>query len=365
MTTISVGSGIDAQLVATAETGGYGVAASLAAARSYEFKSETLELKKTTVTGEGLAAGKVYQRTKRRVLTNYDVNGGFVMELATRQMAFWLQFMVGSFGQTLATPTQIGSTGVYASYHQPGGLTGHSFTLQKGVPTADNATVEPVTYVGCKISDWDLKVATGAIAELTLTIDGRNELAGAGNSDPLNGAVPALASFATPTSGLGESLFHFREATLYQGGTPTLTSGKVTLAGSTPVANVKDCDIKHSFKFDDSRYFLGGNGFKSEPIENNYRAITGSLTAEWFSSEAMYNAFAADTTTSLELTFVGATVGASNYLFDIIIPNVKFDGESPKVSGPAVVTQAVSFTGLDDEATAPIQILYQSEDTVI
>lgn len=364
MTTIAVGAGMAAQIVAVAEAT-YGVAPSLAAARSYEFKSETLELKKTTITGEGLAAGKVYQRAKRRVLTNYDYQGAIVMELATRQMAFWAQYMLGSFGQALATPTQIASSGIYASYHQPGSISGHSFTVQKGVPTADNATVEPMTGVGCKISDWELKVATGAIAELTLTVSGRNELGGAGNSDPLNGAVPTLASFATPTTGLGEQLFHFREATLYSGGTPTLTTGKVTLAGATAVANVKDASVKHTFKLDDQRYFLGNNGFKAEPIENGYRMISGTLTAEWFSSEAMYNAFAADTTTSLQLTFVGPTVSTSNYLFDVIIPNVKLDGESPKVPGPAVITQSVGFTGLDDEATAPIQILYQSEDSVI
>jgi hypothetical protein len=364
MTVIAVGAGLAAQLVSTAEAT-YGVAPSLASARSYEFKSETLELKKTTVTGEGLAAGHVYQRSKRRVLTNYDVSGNITMELPTRQMAYWAQFMVGSFGQANATPTQIASTGIYQSYHQPGAMAGHSFSIQKGVPTVDNATVEPFTYVGCKLSDWELKVATGAIAELTLTIDGRNELAGSGNGDPLNGSVPSLATYGTPTSGTGEQMFHFREATLFTGGTPSLASGIVSLTGATAVANVRDADIKHSMKYDNARYFLGSNGYKAEQIENGYRAITGTLTAEWVSTEALYNAFAQDTTTSLQLTFVGPTVSTSNYLFDVIIPNIKFDGETPKVPGPAVIMQAMSFTGLDDETTVPIQIHYQSEDSVI
>jgi hypothetical protein len=364
MTTVSVGAGLDAQFVATAESV-YGVAPSLASSRSYEMKNETLELKKTTITGEGLAAGHVYQRAKRRVLTNYAVSGNVVMELATRQMAFWAQFMLGSFGQSLATPTQIGVSGIYKSVHQPGGYTGHSLCMQKGAPTADNATVEPFTYVGMKMTDWELKVSTGAIAELTLSFDGRNELGGTGNGDPLNGSVPTLASFATPTSGQGEQLFHFKQATLFQGGTPGLAGGLVSLAGATAVGFVKDVSVKHSVKLDTTRYFLGNGGFKGEPIENGYRMITGSLTAEWISSEALYNAFAADTTTSLQLTFVGPTVSTSNYLFDVIIPNIKLDGESPKVPGPAVITQAVSFTGLDDEATAPIQIVYQSEDSAI
>lgn len=363
MSGINVGSGLSSQIVATAEAT-YGVAPSLAGARSYEFGNESLELKKTTVQGEGLAAGKLYPRTKRRVLTMYDVNGSVSMDLPTRQMAFWAQFMVGSFGQSLATPTQISTSGIYKSVHVPGTLAGHSFCLQKGVPAVD-ATVEPFTYVGCKLASWSLAVSSGAIATLTLNIDGRNELAGAGNGDPLNGSVPTLATFATPTTGLGESVFHFREATLYTGGTPTLASGITSLVGETAAGNVKDCTIQHAVGLENQRIFLGSTGYKAEQLENAMRAITGSFTVEWLSSEAMYNAFAADTTTSLQLTFVGSTVSTSNYLFDIIVPNIKLDGESPKVGGPGVVTQAVQFTGADDEATTPIQITYQSEDTVI
>lgn len=360
---MAVGSGIAAQLVANAE-GTYGVAASLASPHSYEFKNETMAMAKTVVQGQGLHAGGLYDRTRRRVLTNYDAKGGITMDCPTRQLAFWIQFMVGSFGQANATPTQIASTGIYKSIHQPGSMQTHSFTLQKGVPAIDG-TVEPVTYVGCKLSEWDLKVQTGSLAELAFTIDARNELAGNGDSDPLNGSVPSLATFGVPTSGLGEKVFHFRQATLYTGGTPTLTSGVVSLAGETAAGNIKDCDIKHTFSYDAARYFLGSSGFKAEQLENNFRKITGSFNIEWLSTESMYNAFAADTTTSLELTFVGDSVSTSNYLLDVIIPNIKLDGEPPKVPGPAVVMQQVTFTGLDDETTTPIQITYQSEDSTI
>jgi len=366
-----VGSGIATQVVSIAETT-FGVAPALTGARAYEVKSETLELKKTTVQGQGLHAGGFYDRARRRVLTNYDVQGAIVMDLPTRQMAYWCQYMVGSFGQTLATPTQIATTGVYKSVHQGAGGAqvlgspqGHSLVVQKGIPAVDG-TVEPFTYVGTKVTSWELKVSTGSIAELTLTLDARNELGGGGNADPLNGSVPSLLAWpGLPTSGLGTQLFHFRQATLFTGGTPTYATGIVSLVGETAAANVKDADIQHSFTMDNARYFLGSAGFKAEQLENGFRKINGTLTVEWLSSEAMYNAFAADTTTSLQLTFVGPTVGASNYLFDVIIPNIKLDGETPKASGPAVITQSVTFTGLDDEVTCPIQIIYQSEDTII
>lgn len=342
----------------------YGVAPSLTSAHCYEFKTESLELKKTAVQGEGLAAGHVYERTKRRVITQYDVSGAITMDCPTRQLGFLLQYIIGDFLPEV--PTEIGTSGIYKTVFQPkSALRGQSLTIQKGVPTADNATVEPFTYVGMKMASSQIKVSTGAIAELTMNFDGRNELAGAGNGDPLNGSVPTLATWSLPSTGLGESVFHFKEATLSYGGTPTLTSGVVSLTSSTPAAEVKDCTIGQSYSYDNTRIFLGGNGFKSEPIENNYRKITGSFTAEWQSSEAFYNAFSADTTTSLELTFTGPTVGTSNYLLDIIIPNIKLEGESPKVGGPAVVTQALNFVGLDDEATVPIQVTYQSEDVAL
>jgi hypothetical protein len=361
---MAVASGIGGQIVATSESV-YGVAPSLSSARSYEFKSETLAMKKKTVQGEGLHAGGLYDRTRRRVLVNYDVAGNIVMDCPTRQLAFWIQYMVGSFGEANATPAEIGTTGIYKSIHQPGSTFGYSFCVQKGVPTADNGTVEPFTYVGNKLSDWELKVSKGGLAELTLGIDGRNELAGVGNSDPLNASVPTLATFGVPTSGQGENVFHFREATLFTGGTPTLTSGVVSLASEATATNVTDVSIKQTYKLDNERIFIGSNGFKAQQIENGFRQLTGSITMEWLSSEAMYEAFAADTTTSLELTFTGPTVSTSNYLLDIIIPNIKLDGEPPKINGPAVVTQTIPFTGLDDETTTPIQITYQSEDAAI
>jgi hypothetical protein len=436
---LAVGSGLASQVVVKDETT-YGTAPSLTSGvDSFEIQSETLELKKTAVTGEGLAAGQLYMRTKRRVVTNYAVTGGLKMQCPTRNLGYWLRYMIGDFTQT---PAEVASTGIYTTTFAPrSNMQGHSFSLQKGLPTADNATVEPFTETGCKLTDWTLDVATGGLANLSLTIDGRNELAGTGsggvNGDSLNSyPVPALATFDTPTNGQGLSVFHFREATLYTGGTPTMAATTATVAGApsvpastvavqntlgftvavtiaggtvttilingvsagsgdgtyflppnqtiavtysaaptwtwyyatvslvseTALGNVKTASVKQAFKYDTNRMFLGSTGFKSEPIENGYRSITGSATIEFLSTEAVYQAFASDTTTSLELKFVGATVSTSNYLLDIIIPNIKFEGDSPKVGGPAVLTQAGNFTGEFDEATTPIQVTYQSED---
>lgn len=365
---VAIGSGIASQLIYKPEAT-YGVAPSLSTNEGLEFKSETFQLNKTTVQGQGLHAGGLFDRSARRVLTNYDVNGGFTIDLPTRFIGNLLQHMTGSFGQTLATPTQISTSGVYKSVHQPGTVLGHSLCFQKGVPSVDVASVvEPFTYVGCKISDWELSVATGALAELSITIDGRNELAGAGNGDPLNGSVPTLGTFSTLGDATQElSSFHFRQATLSTG-TPTTTAGLITLGSKVTLGNVTTADFKETKSLDTGRYFLGTSGYKAEQIENGFRQIGGSFTVEWLSAETMYNAFAADTPLALELDFVGPIIGATGTntsLFSLIVPNIKLDGESPKVGGPAIVSQSISYTALDDEINAPYQIVYQSEDVAL
>lgn len=370
MTASIVGSGLSTQFLVAPE-GTYGVAPTLTAGTgvtSYEIKSETLEGKKTTVQGEGLHAGGKYARTRRRVLTNWDVNGGFVMDLPCTALNRLLKYMIGSTDTSVlatnGTLTENASTLSYTAVHIPGNTQGASLCLQKGVTTTAQV-VQPFTYVGCKLSDWEIACATGEIASLTLSVDGRNELAGltTNNGDPLNTTTPALATWANHQS----NLFHFRQATLSTGAAVTTTSNisSGNFSGDG-LGQVKSISIKQTMGLDTSRYFLGSAGFKAEQIENALRTISGSFVIEW-DTEAQYEAFTADTPTSLLLEFKGLGIGTTPTVnfqdLQILIPSIKLDGESPKVGGPAVITQSVNFTGLDDEVNNPIQFTYTTLDT--
>lgn len=375
-----IASGIASQLAVVGEASwGSGVPGS-PVWRPLEFKSETLELKKTTVQGQGLHAGGLFDRSNRRVLTNYDVNGGLTMDLPNRGLALLLQHMTGSpntlvaGAAALATPTQIATSGAYKSYHTPGNTGGMGLCFQKGVPTVDNGTVEPFTYVGCKINDWEISVQTGAIAQLALSVDARSEIAGGSSIDP---NITWGAAYSTPwawtDSGVETvadplNVFHFRQASLLSGTTPTLASGIVSLTSPASLGNVTTASVKETHSLDTTRYFLSSSGFKGEQIENNFRQVTGQFDIEWLSNETMYSAFAQDTVLSLQLQFVGniaGTTGVNHDTLTITLPNIKLDGESPKVGGPGIVSQSCSFTALDDEATAPYQILYISSDSAI
>lgn len=354
------GSGLLAQFCAVDEAT-YGVAPALTSALFYAVKGgETLKGKKITKQGEGLYSGALHGKATRRVVTEWAAEGDLTLEVPARQLNAWLYRMFGSYGQTLAALTQDASTSAYKAVHAPGALQGNSFCAQMGVP-ANDGTVEPFTYVGCKIKEWELSAKRGEIAELKLTIDARNELAGSGNSDPLNASVPALQAYTEPLGGV----FHFAQATLYSGGTPSTTSGETTVAGAAAVADADNISIKYTIPLDTERYFLGGGGFKDEQIDNGIRTVTGQFDIEFQSAEGMYDAYAGDTATTLELAFVGPAIGtgSDNSMLSILIPDIYIDGDPPEIAGPQIPKQTITWTGLDDDANNVVQATYWTLDT--
>jgi hypothetical protein len=356
-------SGLATQLTAPVTETAFGVVpAGLATTTKFSaFKSETLELKKTTAQGIGLLAGKLHGQAARRVVTEWTAGGGVVMDLPARGLQQWLQAMFSSYGQTPATLTEDGATLAYSATHAPGPAAGNSFCLQKGVPAVDTGTVEPFTYVGCKISEWEIAVAKSEIAQLTVTIEARNELGGAMNSDPLNVSLPGLVTYVPPPAG---GVFTFLEGSVFTGGTCSTTSGVTTVASPVKAANIRAATVKYSIPLDETRFNMGNAGFKSEQVDNNLRVPSGSLTAEWLSSESRYNAFAADTPTTFQLNFIGPSIGSGSDFstLSILIPDIFLDGETPKVGGPEVVQQTLPWTGLDDGTNNVIQALYWTLD---
>lgn len=225
---MAIPSGLASQWCAVDETT-YGVAQSLSTAVFYACDKDSLGLKKVAKQGTGLFAGSLAPRSARRRATEFSATGALPLDIPMRQLNPWLRRMFGSFGQAAPTLTQDASTGAYKAVHALGDLTGNTFTLQAGRPGIDG-TVVPVTYVGCKVQAWEVACSLGEIAKLTLTIEGRNELAGS-YVDPLNGsAAPALQAYTAPVSG---QPFCWVDAGVYYGGTPSTSN--LVAAPSAPV----------------------------------------------------------------------------------------------------------------------------------
>lgn len=357
-------SGLATQLTAPVLETTYGVVpAGLATTTKFSaFTGETLKLTKTPAQGIGLLSGKQFPQASRRVIPEWAAGGAVTMDAPARGLQQWLLAMFSSFGQANATLTQDLTTGAYKAVHVPGFRAAHSVCMQTGKPTADTGTVEPFTYVGCNVTEWEISVQRAQIAKLVVTFDARNELAGAGNNDPLNGSVPALVTYVAPPAG---GVFHFAQSQVLTGGTVSTTAGVTSVTGGTVAGNVKQFSLKMTTPLDVERFFAGKGGFKDQQIDNALASAAGQLDIEWLSAEARYDAFASDTPTPVVLQFVGPAIGTGTDFstLSFLLSDVFLDDDAVPVSGPQVLMQTIPFTALDDGANNVIQCTYWTLDS--
>lgn len=301
--------------------------------RFYEILNESLERRNQTITSNGLRnAARNLRRGSRRVLTASDGGGDVNFEVATTGFGVLFNHMLGG----TSTIAQQGATPAWLQTHTLGDLEGKSLTLQKGVSQTDG-TVKPFTFHGCKVLGWEFSISVDQILQLRCTFD-------AEDVDTSTG----LATASYPTS----NLFHFKQGTL-------------SVEGSS-VAQVTDASVNGTNNLKVDRFYLGSNGLKKEPLDNDYPEVGGSLTAEFVDLTTFHDRFAADSAAELELEFVGAVIdGAESETLTITVPEVRFEGETPKVSGPEVNVQNIPFVGLFDGTNAGTTIEYKSTDTAI
>ena len=358
-------SGLSAQCGTVAETT-YGTAVTVT--RFWEFLSENFQYNPGYLDGQGLKAGQAYQRGSRTVKSQIDVNGDITLEhtsgeatsVAADSMGWWWKQALGS---AITTPTVVLGT-AYKQIHTPGSKAGFSATVQFGRPQILSITVQPFTYTGVKVQNWEFSVSDNQIAQLKLTVDARDESTAIGL---------AAASYPTPNG-----LFSFAHATNFKiGGTATTSAGETTVASGVSVASaVTGVVITGDTPMKDDRRGLGNAGLKNEPIENGIPMITGTLNTEFYSRAEMYDVFKAGTLQPLQLDFTkfdtagndanGVNAGPNPYLLSFIFPQVRFLTGATNVSGPDVLPQSIGFKAYDDgSGTNPVlQVKLVSKEAV-
>ncbi len=313
---MAIGSGIGSSFgIATETTFNTGVTVT----RFYEFTSESTNYNKNTSVGMGLRAGGLLPRSQRRVVTTFDATGDVILDLPTRGLGLLLAHATSSF------PSKVGNSFTFTL----GDPYGKSFTAQIGVPQY-GGTVTPKTVTGAKISSFELSASTGEIATGTFNIDAA-------------GFTTATA-LATPSYALSGSVFHFAQ-------------GAITVDG-TAVANIKSFTLNVDNVLKTDRYNLGAAGAKAEQVNNGFRPVTGTITAE-FTDTTLLAKYLSDAATALSLTL---TASASEIL-QITVSAVKFDGATPVVAGPEVIDVDFNFTAYDNGSDAPLTIVYTTPDT--
>lgn len=297
--------------------------------RFLEFTSETLERRQNTAVSNGIKSGRRYGGNGRRI-TRFDAGGTINMEIATKGFGLWFHYLLGA----VSTVNTVGT--VYTHTFTPGTLLTKSMTIQKGIEKPDG-TVQPFTYEGCKVLSMDLSNDQDGLLMGAFEIDAQQEV---------TGTALASASYTAPT------VFSYAEGLVKKDGA---TMASVRSVGSLKIANNLLTD----------RYFLGSLGQKAEQTNVPFDEISGNLDVEFQNLTDTYNTFAADTACILILKYTGGIIeGAHNFDLQITINNCRFEGETPKVSGPELVYQNVPFVGLDHATLAAVEIIYKTTDVL-
>lgn len=320
---MAIGSGLGATFGCVAEvTPGTGVTVT----RWPFFVSESFHGKKKVVESSALT-GSVLRSASHRSIVGTEANGEVTFELQDRQLGLFFANMLG------AAPTVTGST-VYTQTTVLGNPTGMSMSVQIGRPSTDG-TMNPFTYNGVKITEWEISCSTGEIAHLRLGLDGWAEGVG--------------TSYASPTF-VASNAFNF-------------TGGALTFGGTGPTGIVRNVSMKGQWGLATERFQIGSQT-KSEQLVNNWLTLTTTATIEFANESDVYTAYAADTQQQLVLSFTGPVInGSTHSSLTITAPATFFDEGPPAVSGPDIVTQATSSQTLLPNSGNALTFVYVTLDS--
>jgi hypothetical protein len=292
----------------------------------YDFITEGFKRAQDRMESKSLRSLSHVLTTDNWALGKVDVSGSMDMEMRPKGMGFWFNQALG----TVVTTQPAVSTDplVYLHTFTPGPLP-TSFTTQIAKPDITD-TAQPFTYQGCRIKEWDLDCKVGDFAGLKVTVIGQEEL-----------TATSLAVASYPT---GNKPYRFIDGTVTIGGVASDVTG-LTFKGANNLA--------------DQRYFLG-SVFRKQPLENALRDLSGSFDTE-FNGLTNYNRFISGAEATVVLLFAGAVISNAFMYQTKITMNVRFDGETPTVAGPSIVTQALPFKVIDN-GTLSIKVEYQTTD---
>lgn len=311
--------------------------------RWFEFMDENLDFNKVIADAQGIKQGRLVEPGNRSVIGTSDGAGDMHIEIPTKGFGLLLSMFMG-----VNTLTQQAATAAWLQIHTLADLLGKSATIQKGVSSA-LGVVTPYTFYGCKGSKFDLQASVGKFVTGKFTFDAQN--------------VDTVQSYAAPSYIANPNNFVFAGGSIVAGGAPTFSTTALS-SGGTAIAAISNFSLSVDRALETGRYYFNNAGKKAEPI-NGIPNIGISVKADYIDT-TFTAAHLADTSLSVVLTFVGATI-ASTYkeTLQIVIPLVKFRGELPKVAGPKIVNLSLTGKGYDDGTNSALYIGYQSSDTAI
>lgn len=302
--------------------------------RFFEFGSESLKQSIERVEYMGLRPTRRVLGANNRVAGRIGVDGDIDMAVMNKGMALLFKHALGDVVTT--QPDAVGSPTVFSHKCRIGALDGKGLTVQVG-RTSSAGVTHPFTYAGCKVTEWELSSDTQSQLMLRLALDGMSET-----------TATALAAASYPA---GIVPFPY-------------TQGVVNVAGSA--FDVTEFSLSGNNGLATDRYFIraGGQSKKQQLEGAGTREYTGSLSAD-FTDLTAYNRFVNGTRAAITMTYTGAIINAAlAFSVTVNLPSVEFDGETPNVGGPELLTQSLPYKVLDNgDADGPVVVTIQTTDS--
>lgn len=313
-----MGSGLQAQ-IGYGEESTWGTAVTVT--RFWPLVQESVDSPKIDqIESAGIIAGQKVLKSQQWALGRVSVGGNVGHEIYTPGLGVLLKHMFGSIATEAADD-------LYEHTATPGTLDGKGLTFQIGRPQV-GGTVTPFTHAGGKITSWEAAFKEGEFATLGLEMVAKSVVTG--------------TALATPSYPSGLVPLHYASTGATLDGSP-FKATSVTVAG----ANGQKVD----------RRFIGTREI-DEPKEEDLRAYTGTIAAEW-DSQSQYDDFVAGD----EVAFSVASTQGDHSL--TIAGNIRYDGGAPKVGGRQVLTRdlPIKFVATTTDASAISAVLINGDAT--
>lgn len=318
-----IASGIGAQ-IGLAEEASYGTYQ--APSRFLEFESESIKTEIGKIRATGIGGGR-FQKTNYIKTYTKSAGGGIAWTLQTKGFGLLLKHCLGA-----VSTSNTGAAYTHTITPDASALLGKYLTVQVGRPDI-TGTSRPFSFLGGKITQWELAADLDAAVKLSTTMDFKTV-----------DTTQTLASASYPSA---PELF-------------TFVDGALTVGGSTRSVTGFKVSGNNALKTD--RRYLGNT--KKEPLANGIAEIAGEFTVE-FESLSDFASATAGTQAALVLTLTSASEISAGvpYLMTVTIPAIEFTNAEPAVGGPDVLTTAIPFMALKNASDPVITVAYKTTDT--
>lgn len=302
--------------------------------RHLELLTEGLVFNREKIVSQSIRRGSYHQRTGRWAVNKKGGTGAISFELGTK--GFGLLFKHAMGAAAITTPG--GATNARLHRHTFGDLDDLSLTIQKGVADT-GGTTNPLSFLGCVVTDFEMGIEVDGIWTLGLTIDAQD--------------MVTDESLVTPSYPTGDRFLSYQQTA-------------VELDGS-PSTNVTSLSFTSGNAMKTDRFFVQSSALKKRPVRNAMAPLGGSLTVEFDSmTEANYFLNAAPgEEIPVQATATGEEIdtGVNNFMLDVTAAKCVLDGDVPVIAGPDVVSITLPFEVMDDGSAEPLVVDYVTTDT--